>query len=326
MRNLLFLLIAAWAAQHLAGQTRVNGGRAILGTWDASGALSTRPAKTGSTLPPNCAAGEQFFNTGAAAGRNLYLCSPANTWTPVAASISIGLAAPPEFSVSGSPLTGPGTLTLTKTVQSANQVYAGPTSGGSALPAFRALVPSDLPAGYPYASLSGAPVIPGSSGQALTSNGSGGFGTAVSLAPSATTDATNAGNIGAGTLAAARLPANLRARGIGYSFDGGGSALVQGRTGYFTVPFACTISAWNATVDTGTITFDVWKVPGGSAIPTAGNSITSLAPPAIASGTAARSTALTGWSTAVTANDIFGVQVKSVSGATLASLVMECDQ
>ena len=44
----------------------------------------------------------------------------------------------------------------------------------------------------------------GTSAQALTSNGAGGFGTPVTLATSATTDTTNATNISSGTLAVAR--------------------------------------------------------------------------------------------------------------------------
>jgi hypothetical protein len=60
---------------------------------------------------------------------------------------SVGLAAPVEFTVSGSPVVGTGTLTLTKTTQTANTVWAGPTSGGAAVPTFRALVAADMPAG-----------------------------------------------------------------------------------------------------------------------------------------------------------------------------------
>lgn len=59
---------------------------------------------------------------------------------------SVALTAPPEFSVSGSPVTGSGTLAIAKTNQSANQVYAGPSSGAAAAPSFRALVGADIPA------------------------------------------------------------------------------------------------------------------------------------------------------------------------------------
>jgi hypothetical protein len=71
----------------LYGQTTVNGGRAITGKWDASGAATTKPAKTGTTLPATCAVGEQFFNTSAAPGVNLYACTATNTWTPSAGGV-----------------------------------------------------------------------------------------------------------------------------------------------------------------------------------------------------------------------------------------------
>jgi hypothetical protein len=58
---------------------------------------------------------------------------------------SVGLSMPAEFSVAGSPISSSGTFTVTKANASANAVYAGPTSGGAAQPAFRALVASDIP-------------------------------------------------------------------------------------------------------------------------------------------------------------------------------------
>jgi hypothetical protein len=49
------------------------------------------------------------------------------------------------FSVSGSPIATSGTLALSLLTQTANTVLAGPTSGGAATPAMRALVAADIP-------------------------------------------------------------------------------------------------------------------------------------------------------------------------------------
>jgi hypothetical protein len=59
---------------------------------------------------------------------------------------SVSLTEPVEFVVTGSPVTTSGTLAVTKASQTANTVWAGPTSGGAAQPTFRALVAADIPA------------------------------------------------------------------------------------------------------------------------------------------------------------------------------------
>jgi len=58
---------------------------------------------------------------------------------------SVALSLPSIFSVSGSPITISGTLSATLASQSANLIFAGPTSGGAAAPTFRALVAADIP-------------------------------------------------------------------------------------------------------------------------------------------------------------------------------------
>lgn len=59
---------------------------------------------------------------------------------------SVSLSAPGTlFTVSGSPVTTSGTLGLSLATQSANVVFAGPTSGGAATPTFRSLVAADIP-------------------------------------------------------------------------------------------------------------------------------------------------------------------------------------
>jgi len=112
---------------------------------------------------------------------------------------------------------------------------------------------------------------------------------------------------------------------FGATFDGGTSALTSGKTVYFTVPYACTIAAWDIVVSpSGTATIDIWKIASGTAIPTIANTITASALPAISTGTAVHSTTLTGWTTAVTANDIVGINLNAVATATYVSIQVQC--
>lgn len=69
------------------------------------------------------------------------------SWAPAGSGTvtSVAISAPSEFSVTGSPVTTSGTLTLTKANQNANLIYAGPSSGGAAAPTFRSLVADDIP-------------------------------------------------------------------------------------------------------------------------------------------------------------------------------------
>lgn len=64
---------------------------------------------------------------------------------------SVAVAVPSALlTISGSPITTSGTITLALATQSANIVFAGPGSGSAATPTFRAIVPADL-AGTPGA-------------------------------------------------------------------------------------------------------------------------------------------------------------------------------
>lgn len=86
------------------------------------------------------------------AGTNITLVPGAGTITINAIGdgtgtvTSVGLAAPAAiFDVSGSPVTTSGTLTLALDTQAANTLFSGPTTGAAVTPAFRSLVPADLP-------------------------------------------------------------------------------------------------------------------------------------------------------------------------------------
>lgn len=69
-------------------------------------------------------------------------------FTPGSASgtvTNVEMAVPSGFTLSGSPVTTSGTFTLGLSSQTANTVWAGPTTGGAAAPTFRALVSADIP-------------------------------------------------------------------------------------------------------------------------------------------------------------------------------------
>jgi hypothetical protein len=106
---------------------------------------------------------------------------------------SVGLSAPAIFSVSGSPVITSGTLTFTSNTQSANTVYAGPSTGPVAVPTFRSLVVADLPTGIPNANLQNS---------SITVNGSTGLsvsGSPVSLGGVLTLTNTGVTSVTAGT-------------------------------------------------------------------------------------------------------------------------------
>jgi len=169
--------------------------------------------------------------------------------------------------------------------------------------------------------------------QVGTTGGTGATGSQgpTGAAGAAGTNGTNgaAGATGATGPAGATGPTGATGsnQGFGASFGSvaSGSPALVTDTAYLTVPHACTIAAWNITVNAGTATFDIWKVATGTSIPISSNSITASAQPGISTGTAIHGTTLTGWTTSVSANDIVGINLKTVATATFASLVVECD-
>ncbi len=80
---------------------------------------------------------------------------------------SVSLVLPASlFNVTGSPVTASGTLTGVLITQSANTIFAGPTTGSPAAPAFRALVAADVPNLDAAKITSGTlPIVRGGTGQ-----------------------------------------------------------------------------------------------------------------------------------------------------------------
>lgn len=106
--------------------------------------FQTDPAQASNifyTLPNTLPAGNQLLRANASTPTLLEWASVSGTGTVTSVSATV----PAEFSVSGVPITSAGTIAITSNTQSANSVWAGPTSGGPATPAFRPLATADLP-------------------------------------------------------------------------------------------------------------------------------------------------------------------------------------
>lgn len=100
------------------------------------------------------------------------------------------------------------------------------------------------------------------------------------------------------------------------------ASIVAGQTCFVRVPYGGTIVEWTLVANAScTVTIDVWK---HTALPTNSNSITASAKPALSAATVGGSSTLTGWTTAVTAGDVFGFELESISGsATQVTLTLK---
>ena len=108
-----------------------------------SGTTADRPA---STATIKLQVGQYYFDTTLNSpiywdGTNWVSSGGSGTGTVT----SVGLTLPSIFSVTGSPITTSGILAATLASQSPNTVFAGPSSGSSAAPTFRALTATDIP-------------------------------------------------------------------------------------------------------------------------------------------------------------------------------------
>lgn len=116
-------------------------------------------------------------------------------------------------------------------------------------------------------------------------------------------------------------------RVISAAFDGQGSAPAVNTTVYIQCPVAGTLVGWRingckaSDLTAGSAVVDVWKIANGSAYPTVSNTIAASAKPTLSAVKINTDDTLTGWTTSITANDIFGFSIESSS--TLTRLIVE---
>ena len=79
------ILVMIFLSLPAAAQTQIDL-RTQTKSVDFSGAISTKPMKTGSVLPATCELGDMFFKTDATPGANLYACTAVDTWSIQAGS------------------------------------------------------------------------------------------------------------------------------------------------------------------------------------------------------------------------------------------------
>ena len=236
----------------LAGTQTISGdktfsGNVVLG----SGATATTPAASDNSTKVATTAYVQTELTNFGAG----------TVTSVGLSLPAGL-----FTVSGSPVTSSGTLSASLDTQTANYVWAGPTTGAASAPTFRALVAGDIP----DLSSTYLPTSGGTISSNLTITGD--------LTVNGTTTTVNSTTIDVAdkniTLGNVGTPTDTTA-------DGGGISLLGATTKTFS--WSNTTDSWTSSEDIDVASGKVYRVNGttvlsGSSLGTGvtGSSLTSV--------------------------------------------------
>lgn len=113
----------------------------------------------------------------------------------------------------------------------------------------------------------------------------------------------------------------------GAAWDNGSTALVAADCSEVNVraPVAGTITKWTIVTEggVGSCVVDVWKRSYAAGMPTVANTITAAAKPTVSAADRAQSSTLTGWTTAVAANDLLTFKVDSTSTFTSIRIDLE---
>jgi hypothetical protein len=115
---------------------------------------------------------------------------------------------------------------------------------------------------------------------------------------------------------------NLKSGSFGVTIDGNGGVITVGQKGYITVPYNGIITDWKILGDrAGTCTIDITKSTFAN-FPTQ-TSITGSAPITVSpAAQKASSSILTGWTSSISAGDIYGFTLNAATGFTRLNLII----
>lgn len=287
---------------------------------------------SGPTLPARCqpAANNVFMQTGAGPTGTAYFCDTPNHWALLAGSGS-GSVSPNASGGCGVVRTSNTVLTI---FPGASASLSCSFSLGNDIYSFTSPATATISTGsdtaYIYISSMGALTV-GTNSQIVTCSGctsvTGITSFPVNSVPVFNWSSTSGVWASTGTdrrvNSRGRPAGNLIVRGA--TFTNSGGVLVAGAVTYTTSPVSCTIVSFDAWVDTGTATFDIWKKATATTLPTISNTILSSYI-GVVSGENNDSTTLSAFTTtAVAAKDIFGFKLQAITGSpTQAHIEVRC--
>lgn len=116
-------------------------------------------------------------------------------------------------------------------------------------------------------------------------------------------------------------------RVFGVVFDGGGAAPTVNTKRYWRCPWTGTITKATLLAEvSGSAVIDVWKDTYANYPPVVGDTITASAKPTLSSAIKSENSTLTGWTLSVTAGDVFGFNLDSVTTCTVLTLEIEMNE
>ncbi len=326
-RSFAVLFAALLATSALQAQTKLNL-QAQSQDVDFSAAPSTKPAQTGTSLPPACSPGAVFLLLSNAPGKNLYICTGSNTWTQQTG----GEAAPDVAAISDTVLSvgancsadAPCNIRLGTTIFAFINPVTATISAGTGTAYIYVSSAGLLTVGHnmTVSCAQGCVAQPGITGfppdsfpLAIWTAVNGAWNdTGTDVRASVGRDLLAFGSGISGTVSPGVTTLTVPPQKGGFSVAFRGTDVSAGQTIFVTIPYTCTITDWAVTSD-GTATIMLWSSPDSTQVPTDSDILTEHGL-SLTTGTRIHSTTVSDFlGTAILAFDTIAVNLAAVGGS-----------